>query len=97
VDNLKSAMGNLKSAVYANHYNKMRHWNNALKRNVIKVVPINSMQLLKVESIVNAKHSTYCSLNICYSMPMNLKFLLGHYALLQKVVKNPRLWQSSHS
>jgi len=27
---------NLKSAVYANHYNQMRHWNNVLKRNMIK-------------------------------------------------------------
>lgn len=25
------------------------------------------------------------------------RILLGHYALLQKVVKNPRLWQSSCS
>jgi hypothetical protein len=44
-------VGNLKSAMYANHYNEERHWNNALKRNVIKAVQLNCMQLLKAESI----------------------------------------------
>lgn len=45
-------MGNLKYAVYANHYEQIMHWNNAFKKNVTKAVHIKRMQLLKIESTV---------------------------------------------
>jgi DNA-binding Xre family transcriptional regulator len=92
-------MGNSKSAVYANHYKQMMHWNNIFKKNVTKAVHISCMQLLKIKSIViiTVKRSTYCSLNDLLQYAKDSIILLGHYALLQKAAKNPRLRQSSHS